>query len=908
FMSLHRDQLRDLFKIDHAERINATHDRLRKTVAAARKYGTEAQQKRAQDHLLAFQAAWQVQPAAEQPKAVIREFGPIERSEMAAKIQELAGHDSATLGGILADVQGRIDATARGARGTPMELLRWKGLIQAAMQERKDRQAAATKQELAAEKEKPPIVAPATVAPGDTGEAPPVPGVPAEATKAPAQAPAPKKREPVSGKLEAVGDHIYGSIKDLRREGKITSPEQINGMSYRDAARIVKRDNVVEVPDLNVLRGLGMDPEAAHMALGILASIKLKPDDTDEHRRAYIWDAGRVTESLLNCKTLGDVLQVGVEINRLQRNTKGWERVKGEELHPYEAPGLSRREVVRAARTRAQQLAKENPGEQYEVHVANSEGETVSSYSRDATHLVIQRKVLKPFESLGNRFDRMIRRDGKEYKEVRKMADAIKYGTEQGHDGWELLKASGKMADRQKQAEAEKRRQKKEGEGKYGKGKTLRGWSEALQVQKEAVRVGGREIPKGADPERTRQQFNLREIDYGTAGYMTQADREYHTSALEGAFHDLADVLQVPPHMVSFKGRLGIGLGARGTGTAGWKKKAARAHYEPGKFALNITKLRGGGTLAHEWGHALDNVLVETSVARQTGAAGGSFATHIPEHSDLPSDVRAAVGDVLRTMMKAADPEKARAKHKADLEVFEAQLDEQVAKFEAMKKERSKIEAKPRDEESRQKQLGWKNEQLDFQRQGLERLEGKKGKDAELERRARLHHIEGLEARIKELSDPSSISTTEERARANELEGEMIYLGMDIDGYYRPLVELMRKQDPEGSDYVKDAAALGQSYFGMPTEMLARAFHSYVEDKLHAAGRKNTYLADGSRVKYNTQVSLRSETPSAQPFPQGAERERIHAAIEKLLGVMREGGHLEKSLRSEPNARFVLRK
>jgi len=38
------------------------------------------------------------------------------------------------------------------------------------------------------------------------------------------------------------------------------------------------------------------------------------------------------------------------------------------------------------------------------------------------------------------------------------------------------------------------------------------------------------------------------------------------------------------------------------------------------------------------------------------------------------------------------------------------------------------------------------------------------------------------------------------------------------------------------------------------------------------------------------------------------EREQIHKAVEALIGVMKKGGHLEKSLRSEPNARFVLRK
>ena len=30
------------------------------------------------------------------------------------------------------------------------------------------------------------------------------------------------------------------------------------------------------------------------------------------------------------------------------------------------------------------------------------------------------------------------------------------------------------------------------------------------------------------------------------------------------------------------------------------------AHYEPARNVINLTRLKGAGSLAHEWGHALD--------------------------------------------------------------------------------------------------------------------------------------------------------------------------------------------------------------------------------------------------------------------------------------------------------------
>ena len=84
--------------------------------------------------------------------------------------------------------------------------------------------------------------------------------------------------------------------------------------------------------------------------------------------------------------------------------------------------------------------------------------------------------------------------------------------------------------------------------------------------------------------------------------YMNEADRLQSLNYSYEAFKDLAKALGIDDKDVSLNGSLSIAYGARGSGRA-------MAHYEPMRNVINLTKLRGAGNLAHEWGHALDTYL-----------------------------------------------------------------------------------------------------------------------------------------------------------------------------------------------------------------------------------------------------------------------------------------------------------
>ena len=84
--------------------------------------------------------------------------------------------------------------------------------------------------------------------------------------------------------------------------------------------------------------------------------------------------------------------------------------------------------------------------------------------------------------------------------------------------------------------------------------------------------------------------------------WMSLADRQQSLNLGYEALHDMAIALDIADEEISFNGKLAIAFGSRGKGNAA-------AHYEPLRQVINLTKMKGAGSLAHEWGHALDHLL-----------------------------------------------------------------------------------------------------------------------------------------------------------------------------------------------------------------------------------------------------------------------------------------------------------
>lgn len=146
---------------------------------------------------------------------------------------------------------------------------------------------------------------------------------------------------------------------------------------------------------------------------------------------------------------------------------------------------------------------------------------------------------------------------------------------------------------------------------------------------------------KDVTPEMFTSALGFRGTEFGN--YLNDTDRQRSLNEFYDAAHDLAAILNIPVKSLSLNGELAIAFGARGHGG----KRAAAAHYEPGKVVINLTKHNGAGSLAHEMFHALDSYL-----SRSRGKANDYITDHAVKYG--PQDhTRQELIDAFKEVKKA---------------------------------------------------------------------------------------------------------------------------------------------------------------------------------------------------------------------------------------------------------------
>ena len=133
---------------------------------------------------------------------------------------------------------------------------------------------------------------------------------------------------------------------------------------------------------------------------------------------------------------------------------------------------------------------------------------------------------------------------------------------------------------------------------------------------------------KDVTPQDFLDTFGFRGVEFGN--WVPQAERQMYLNKTYDAIMDLCNVIGISPRAFTLGGRLAIGFGSRG-------KSRAMAHYEPVLEVINLTRMHGAGSLAHEWFHALDNFLAK----QKTGNT-----------SDMITDVKNAVREEVITAFK----------------------------------------------------------------------------------------------------------------------------------------------------------------------------------------------------------------------------------------------------------------
>ncbi len=326
-------------------------------------------------------------------------------------------------------------------------------------------------------------------------------------------------------------------------------------------------------------------------------------------------------------------------------------------------------------------------------------------------------------------------------------------------------------------------------------------------------------------------EFGFRGVEFGN--WAAQDERQRILNMAFDGMHDLAEIMGVPPRAMSLNGTMGMAFGARGGGRFA-------AHYEPGKLVINMTKLRGSGSLAHEFAHALDHYFgeLDRQDAYKTKARGASGWYEQEAYTGEPMERLEKVDGQWKKVAKMRLPNLRPELAKAFDGVMSALFQDQETKAQMVRN-------------------------LELQ-------------------------LERTQTMAMSEQDPKLKAMYERSVKSQRQNLEEVRQEPDDKTY------------PKGqSEYAKEAKRLsGKSesgYWSRPTEMFARAFESWVFDRLTAMGARSDYLVHGVESDRYAGKGYKGN-----PYPTGEERARINAAFDRLAKtfITREGDNGNVALAS----------
>ncbi len=370
-------------------------------------------------------------------------------------------------------------------------------------------------------------------------------------------------------------------------------------------------------------------------------------------------------------------------------------------------------------------------------------------------------------------------------------------------------------------------------EGGAGKGGAKKGKTKTtfeLVVADKIERKGGREV-NVRSTEELKDMFGFRDIQSGNWVLKDKAVAKFHVENAAAAMMDLSDVVGIDAKSLAFGGRLALALGARG-------KKGAMAHYEPVARVINLSKMKGGGALGHEWFHAIDNILAEVMDV-DGGTSAGLFLSK--DSSILGDSPINAAFNKLRSAMLEGDIRAPESFEITESLVRAAKLNlpdgDYLGKLQRVIKDNDATQAV-----------------IEVDRILTRSNGGKRSKNHKTWRRiaAAYHNQDKIGETITLNTGEPSSSFYAESKRLDE-------------GRSKP-------------------------YWSTTLEMAARAFQAFLEDSLKAQDRQNDYLSYGAN---------NALYKNHNAYPDGAERENINAVFTELFKVIKDERIFENAMEDE---------
>ena len=364
--------------------------------------------------------------------------------------------------------------------------------------------------------------------------------------------------------------------------------------------------------------------------------------------------------------------------------------------------------------------------------------------------------------------------------------------------------------------------------------------------------VERRENNKDVTSDEVREAFGFKGVNFGN--WVKQSERQDFLNIAYDSLLDLAEIINVPAKAISLNGNLGLAFGAQGHGGR------AAAHYLPAYKEINLTRMSGSGSLAHEWWHAVDNYFADMA---HNENYSGKFALELKESGKLRPEVFEAFDNLSKQIKTAPFTEEEIQKRK---DAIVARCERNIKYYaDSVKNTFKNVE-------------------------GVAEFVDKLVKNKDKYIKMSDEDMYNLVWKDFEKLIPERRQTIENMSKLTWLTGEIQRIGK---------AEEIAMKTPPKSQYLKDAERLdsidtgmGGKYWTEDTELGARAFASYILDKLNKQSVKNSFLThkDGGILDLEawSKSGESAESAIVPTYPaDSAERERIFSAFDKLFDTIK---------------------
>ncbi len=342
--------------------------------------------------------------------------------------------------------------------------------------------------------------------------------------------------------------------------------------------------------------------------------------------------------------------------------------------------------------------------------------------------------------------------------------------------------------------------------------------------------------------------FGTPSLEFGN--WETQKDRQTGLDMAFNAFMDLADILGISNEDISLSGTLKLAFGSRGSGNA-------RAHYEPMRQVINLTRPSGAGALCHEWGHALDHYI-------------GKHYSNSPMAYKLGSEDLSQMPEVFRDLVESFKYKEVtqfideKDVLKAQMEKAKEALDYELTLF------RNDLKEDILDEWDKAVKDLYENVHTVNPLQYIMMFRNGDGNQ----------WIEALSAIHKK--GTNHIISKNEKLNLSRIGSEFFKRKVAFESAEPKLVKKKVTTDYyKGSRKMAAVFRRQGGYWESPEEMFARAFDCYVEDMLRKKGLISDYL-----TYYADDFGAAS--------PRGDERKLFNEKFDKLIAFLKKDGVLHE--------------